>query len=227
MQLGRIADDHSADMHHVTKCLHDHVQSDKDKNAGKMGMAPSAAAQQITQTNNEQQAQLTLNDWIHRLLQSGKQRLLGFWNGSESSPTGDRSQQTGSDQVVAQSGSGSDKPVTTSVNIQKEADVYNNPYFAAVPTGQPQNPAVTLVQKIKLKCGNITGQLAKHLPGKFSRFQKKGSFHAKKDGNREDLRRRSKYREDKLEIDCVLTDESYLLDSYDRKGEYSQLTTTK
>ena len=41
------------------------------------------------------------------------------------------------------------------------------------------------------------------------------------------MRRRSKYRQDELEIDCVLTDESYLLDSYDRKGEYSQLTTSK
>lgn len=227
MQLGRIADDHSADMHHVTKCLHDHGQLDKDKNVGKMGMAPSVAAQQITQTNNEQQAQLTLNDWIRRLLQNGKQRLLGFWNGSESSPTGDRSQKTASDQVAAQPGSGSDKHVTASADVQRESSVYNNPYFAAVPTEQPQNPAVTLVRKIKLKCGNITGQLAKHLPGKFSKFQKKGSFQAKKDGKREDLRHRSKYREDKLEIDCVLTDESYLLDSYDRKGEYSQLTTIK
>lgn len=227
MQLGRIADDHSADMHHVTKCLHDHGHADKDKNVGKMGMAPSAAAQQVIQTNNEQQAQLTLNDWIHRLLQSGKQRLLGFWNGSELPSSGDKSQKAGSDQAVAQSGNGSDKHVTNPSDISKEAAVYNSPYFAAVPTSQPQNVTVTLVQKIKLRCRNITGQLAKHLPGKFSKFQKKGSFHAKKDGNREDLRRRSKYREDKLEIDCVLTDESYLLDSYDRKGGYTQLTTTK
>lgn len=129
--------------------------------------------------------------------------------------------------MVAQLVNGSDKHVTNSPDIQKEAAIYNSPYFAAVPSSQSQNAATSLVQKMKLKCSSITGQLAKHLPGKFSKFQKKGSFHARKDGTREDLRRRSKYREDKLEIDCVLTDESYLLDSYDRKGEYTQLTTTK
>lgn len=227
MQLGRISDNHSADMHQVTKCLHDHSLSDKD--VGKMGMAPSpsAAAQQLTQTSKEQQTQFTLNDWIHRLLQSGKQRLLGFWYGSESPSSGDKSQQTSSGQTMAQLDTGNDKHVTNAARIQKETAAYNNPYFAAVPSSQPQNAAATFVQKIKLKCSSITGQLAKHLPGKFSKFQKKGSFHTKKDGNHEDLRRRSKYREDKLEIDCVLTDESYLLDSYDRNGEYTQLTTKK
>lgn len=228
MQLGRISDNHSADMHQVTKCLHDHGQS--NSNVGKMGAAPVApgtAAQQIMQTNKEQQTQLSLNDWIRRLLQSGKQRLLGFWYGSESPSSGDKSQKAGSDQALAQPGSGNDRHVTSASNTQKETAVYNSPYFAAVPSPQHQNAAATLVQKIKLKCSSITGQLAKHLPGKFSKFQKKGSFHAKKDGNHEDLRRRSKYREDKLEIDCVLTDESYLLDSYDRKGEYTQLTTKK
>ena len=228
MQLGRISDNHSADMHQVTKCLHDHGQS--NNNVGKMGAASSApgiAAQQIMQTNKEQQTQLTLNDWIHRLLQSGKQRLLGFWYGSESPSSGDKSQRAGSDQSMSQLGNGSGKHVTNTSHIQTETAAYNSPYFAAVPSSQPQNVVATLVQKIKLKCSSVTGQLAKHLPGKFSKFQKKGSFQAKKDGNREDLRHRSKYREDKLEIDCVLTDESYLLDSYDRKGEYSQLTTTK
>ena len=225
MQLGRIGDNHSADSHQITKCLHDHSQS--DKNVGKIGMAPGVAAQQIMQTNKEQQTQLTLNDWVNKLLQNGKQRLLGFWYGSDSPSSGDKSQKTGSSQTMTLSGNESGKTATNTSNIQKEAAVYNNPYFAAVPTSQPQNPTAMLVRKIKLKCSGITGQLAKHLPGKFSKFQKKGSFHAKKEGNREDLRRRSKYREDKLEIDCVLTDESYLLDSYDRKGEYTQLTTIK
>ena len=226
MQLGRIGDNHSADMHQVTKCLHDHGQLDS-KDVGKMAMSASAAAEQVMQTNKEQQTQLTLNDWISRLLQSGKQRLLGFWNGSEALPSGDKGQKTALGQTTAQLSYGNDSDVINSSGVQKEAAIYNNPYFAAVPASQPQNAAATLVQKIKLKCSKITGQLAKHLPGKFSKFQKNGSFHTQKDGTKEDLRRRSRYREDKLEIDCVLTDESYLLDSYDRKGEYTRLTTTK
>lgn len=225
MQLGSIGNGHSSDMHQVTRCLHDHGQL--DKGGAKMAMAPSAAAQQVLQADQEQQVQLTLTDWIQRLLRNGKEKLLGFWNGSESPSSGDRSEKTGSDQVMAQLNNGNDKGVTNTSHAEKETAIYNNPYFATVPAQQPQSAVVAFVKKIKLKTSSIAGQLARHLPGKFSGFQKKGSFHAKKEGNREDLRRRSKYREDKLEIDCVLTDESYLLDSYDRKGEYSQLTTTK
>ena len=225
MQLGRIGDNHSADMHQVTKCLHDHGQS--DKNVGKTAMSSGAAVEQILQTNKEQQNQFTLNDWLHGLFQNGKQRLFKFWYGNETPSSGDKSQKTSSDQTITQQRGESDKYVTNVSRIQNEAAVYNSPYFAAVPANQPRNTAATLVQKIKLKCKSITGELAKHLPSRFSKFKKKGSYHAKKDGKQEDLRRRSKYREDKLEIDCILTDESYLLDSYDRKGEYSQLTTTK
>ena len=225
MQLGGIGSNHSSDMHQVTRCLHDHNQL--DKGGAKLTMAPSTAAQQTLQADQGQQAQFTFTDWLQRLLRSGKERLLGFWNGSESPSSGDRSEKTGSDQMIAQLNSGNDKGVTNNSHAEKETAIYNNPYFATVPAEQPQNAVVAFVKKIKLKTSNIAGQLAKHLPGKFSEFQKKGSFHAKKEGNREDLRKRSKYREDKLEIDCVLTDESYLMDSYDRKGEYRQLTTTK
>lgn len=226
MQLGGITDNHSSNMHQVTKCMHEHGQLDK-YGGGKMAMAPSAAARQIQQANQEQQTQFTLNDWLRRLLQSGKQRLLGFWYGSDFPTSGDKSQTTGSSQAIVPLNNRNDTNVTNTANTEKDAAIYNSPYFAAMSTNQPQGTAATLVQKIKLKCGSIAGQLAKHLPGKFSKFQKKDSFHSKKDGNQEDLRRRSKYREDKLEIDCVLTDESYLLDSYDRKGEYTRLTTTK
>ena len=39
------------------------------------------------------------------------------------------------------------------------------------------------------------------------------------------LRKRSQYKQDDQEIECILTDESYLTDSYNRKGEDSHLTT--
>ncbi len=64
--------------------------------------------------------------------------------------------------------------------------------------------------------------LAKRFP-----FAGKNPFQAKHGRPKEDLRKRSHYRGDDLDIDCVLTDDSYLLDSYDRKGSYSQLSTRK
>ena len=84
------------------------------------------------------------------------------------------------------------------------------------------------MQRIRSRVKGVTGQLAGKLPGRFFRFQAKNSFQARSEQKpEENLRKRSKYRKDELEIDCILTDESYLLDSYDRKGEYSQLTTKK
>ncbi len=81
---------------------------------------------------------------------------------------------------------------------------------------------------MKVRFKDITGQLAGHLPKKFSGFlQTRNSFQARQQKPKQDLRKHSKYREDKVEIDCVLTDDSYLLDSYDRKGEYSKLSTKK
>lgn len=222
MQLGGIGDNHSADMHQVTTCHHDHGKQME----GKLGIKNelSSAYRQTVQENQEQQAQLSLTDILQKLLQSSKQRLLGFWNGSGAAVAGDEVGKSDKSQVMAQI---SDIHVTNETDIAaREAVLQSNPYFATV--AEPPKPAgVPLFQKVKLKCKDVTGQLAQHLPGRFFNFQKKGSFQAKKEGSRDDLRKRSKYRQDKVEIDCVLTDESYLLDSYDRKGEYSQLTTKK
>lgn len=222
MQLGGIGDNHSADMHQVTACLHDHGK--QMEGSLKMPTNPGAAARQTLQANQEQQAQLSLADILQKLLRSGKQRLIGFWNGSDGAGDGDKSAKSDKSQVMAQS---YDTNVTKGTDTAaRETLLQSNPYFAAVE--EPPKPTVVpLFQKVKLKCKDVAGQLAQHLPGRFFNFQKKGSFQAKKEGSRENLRKRSKYRQDKVEIDCVLTDESYLLDSYDRKGEYSQLTTKK
>ena len=222
MQLGGIGDNHSADMHQVTSCLHDHGKQMEGKLGMKMEL--SSAYRQTLQENQEQQAQLSLTDILQKLLQSGRQRLIGFWNGSEAAGVGDKAGKSDKPQVMA--------PISD-MNVTKETDVaaretvlQSNPYFAAV-AEPPKREGASLFQKVKLKCKNVAGELAQHLPSRFFNFQKKGSFQAKKEGSREDMRKRSKYRQDKVEIDCVLTDESYLLDSYDRKGEYSQLTTKK
>lgn len=222
MQLGGIGDNHSSDMHQVTTCLHDHGMQMEGKL--KMQTELRAASQQTLQANQEQQAQLSLTDILQKLLRSGRQRLLGVWNGSEIAGAGDKVGKSDKHQVMAQM---SDTHVTKETDTAaREAVLQSNPYFAAV--AEPSKQAgVLLFQKVKLKSKDVAGELAQHLPGRFFNFQKKGSFQAKKEGSREDLRKRSKYRQDKVEIDCVLTDESYLLDSYDRKGEYSQLTTKK
>lgn len=224
MQLNGIGMEHSSDMHSVTKCLHDH--SDAERNGGaKMLSAPGSTAQFSMRTSQEQQKEFSFAELAQRLLASGRERLLGFWRGNDIPSVGETGEKTGTAQVMAQMEKENDTSVANAA--RHNAMINNNPYFAAVTPERPQSTGIPVLQKVKLKTKAVTGQLAKHLPGKFFNFQKQGSFHAKKEGSRENIRRRSKYRQDELEIDCVLTDESFLLDSYDRKGEYSQLTTRK
>ena len=219
MQLGGIGGNHSADVHHVTKCLH----SDEHSLEGKMKLtSPGLSAQQVMRVQREQQTQFSLTDWLQQLLKSVKDGMLGLWRGNEFSADGKSGEKTGSSQAAAQI-----NDAGTAGAPRQEMALTNNPYFAAVTPDKPQSVSIPILQKAKLKAKAVAGQLTRHLPGRFFQFQKQGSFHAKREGTHEDLRKRSKYREDELEIDCVLTDESYLLDSYDRKGEYSQLTTKK
>lgn len=230
MQLGGIGNDHSGSMHRVTNCLHDHEHSLEGKM--QMSASPGAAARQSMQVKQEQDAQLSLSDWIQKLLRSAGQRLLGFWQGNDTASAGQTGEKTGASQTMTQVYSDSDTSVTNNANPSKQTQLLqDNPYFAAVAM-EEQNPVHTsLGQRIKMKCKGVASQLADHLPGRFfGRFsfeKKQDSFHAKRNAEKADLRKRSKYREDTLELDCVLTDESYLLDSYDRKGEYTQLTTKK
>lgn len=219
MQLGGIGDSHSASMHQVTTCMHSH---DTEQKVGAAKLTSPAETPKLELRVHQEQTQLSFMEWVQQLLQNGRQRLLGFWRGGGDSIQSQSGEKTVSGQVMAQISTESD------TNVKKQQDtLHSNPYFAAIEPEKTTNAGITIFQKVKLKVREATGQLAKHLPQKFFSFQKQGSFHAKKEGRREDLRKRSKYREDQLEIDCVLTDESYLLDSYDRKGAYSQLTTRK
>lgn len=229
MQLGGIGNDHSVGMHHVTSCLHDHEHSLEGKL--KMPSSSGSASQQAMQADRDQNAQLSLSDWIQKLLRSTGNRILGLWRGNDTATTGQAGEKTGASQTMAQIYNANDTSVTNdAIQVKQTQLLQQNPYFAAVAAEDPRPVQPSLGQRIKMKCKEVASQLADHLPGRFVgnfSFEKNGSFHTKKEGTKENMRRRSKYREDILEIDCVLTDESYLLDSYDRKGEYTQLTTKK
>ena len=94
-------------------------------------------------------------------------------------------------------------------------------------TLEPAAVPATPFQKIRNKIREAASQLADHLPGRFFGSQGKNFLQTKQEQTKEDLSRRSRYKKEDKEIECILTDDSYLLDSYDRKGEYRQLTTKK
>lgn len=101
---------------------------------------------------------------------------------------------------------------------QGQRDGQVNPYFVVQEEEKPKG----VFKRFRMTVEIATGFLAKKFP-----FAQTGSFQAKKEQNKEDLRKKSKYRKDDIQIDCILTDDSYLMDSYNKKGEYSKISTDK
>lgn len=240
MQFNGIGGDHDADMHHVTNCMHDHTHYKKDVGAAGMrhssGEAPGAVPSQP-------EGQLSLSSWLERIFGSGKRVLRGIWSGSENGVSGTEGNQAAGAQVLTGSereGAGeggnsqtgaegtvlhSGQIAAASSAVTPNRAIPDNPYFAPVENGKRAQE--TMWHKLRVRCRNVAGQMSRHLSGKFFNAQTKGSFQSGQERPKEDLRKHSKYREDTLEIDCVLTDDSYLLDSYDRKGAYSTLSAKK
>lgn len=253
MQIGGVGSGHSSSAHHVTNCIHEHKSTMKD--AGPMGgrsfgggsNAVSGQASQVGQS-------FSLSAWLADPIGKVKKMFGRVWNGRNDSGDGSSAKTlSGNERVMAElaedllesssaSGSalhggttgqpGHQQPQTTPDTIHnpqiaaaatavKSPDMMQgNPYFSTVENASTQRQ--TLWQKMKVRLESAAGFLTK----KFS-FSSRNSFQAKQEQSKEDLRKRSRYRGDNLDVECVLTDDSYLLDSYDRRGEYSQLSTKK
>lgn len=238
-------------MHQITKCMHEHAHFKQEGGAPRAGAASAASQVQQTQDVRED---ISLSAFVERMLGRGKRLLKGVWGGGEA--VGESGEKGGGQQPAAQSGEGitagavsadaagyNGYPRNTSrlltertpgtpqiaaaaTVVQTPQAIEKNPYFA--PAEEIGGRQDTFWRKVKVKFKDVAGHLTGHLPGRFSgSLQTKNSFHARQETPKQDLRKHSKFRRDQVEIDCVLTDDSYLLDSYDRKGEYSKLSTKK
>ena len=212
MQTSGIGSSHS-DAHQVTTCIHNH----KHQLEGEVqGAAPSASSttQQVQSTSEQKGESFSLSSWLQNTL-SGAKRLLGkIWGESAESAQGEIAETTHTNTLH------SSQIEAASATVQPVQTYNNNPYFSAIEENATSQQSIW--QKIKVRFQNITGFLTK----RFS-FSNSSSFQTKQERPKEDLRRHSRYREDDLEIDCILTDDSYLMDSYNKKGEYSKLSADK
>lgn len=256
MQLNGIGSGHDAHAHQITQCMHEHTHFKKDGTIS--GGASSNAGIQSLQTESSQEGQLSLSAWMERLLGKGKHLLRGIWGSNETASSGEAGDRSGAAQILADireesmadgisanvAGRNGRQPDATQMldehirtphtsqiaaaatAVTPQQTIQDNPYFSpAENIGGRQD---SLWQKMRVRFRDAAGQLAGHLPKKFSGFlQTRNSFQAKQEQPKKDLRKHSRFRRDEVEIDCVLTDDSYLLDSYDRKGEYSRLSTRK
>lgn len=250
MQVNGIRNDHSS-QHHVTNCIHSHGG---DKKTGDAGMASAAQGNQSSSVNSEitREGHFSLSAWMKNTLNGGKKLLQNIWGSSaeetsstlvndkeiqalnqmtiqaaeESTQALNRSPAQNMGQQTSESGTPGNTVKLHGPQIAAAASgvqtpqniLQQNPYFSAVEdTGRQQE---NLWQKMKVRFQAITGYLTKQFSGR-------NSFQAKQEQPKEDLRRHSRYRQDNLEVECVLMDDSYLLDSYDKKGEYSKLSAKK
>lgn len=236
---------HSAEVHHVTKCIYDHDHS-------KPGAGASAVkTQQAAQQSQQSQEPFSLFAWMDNYLSRGKSLLKGVWSGGDTAP-GEIGKQSGQEQVLAQisesreagdSGAVDRNPAVRAADMQQpdpsQAVHVSRAAQAASPAAAPreQEAAQTvdaaredqerMWRRIRVRFKDIAGQLAGHLRGNTSRFQAKRSFQPKQTITRGEPEKNVKSKRDAVEIDKYHVEESYLLDSYDRKGGYSKLSTKK
>lgn len=250
MHLIGVGSGHDADTHHVTNCMHNHSHYNHVGSMGPGAASSAGSSHAIMEAQDQADAQLTLSAWMEKTLGRGRRLWGSIWGSSDAAASAQPGNQSGAEQALAQisdtsvmdgrgvslTGQNSslpDDPRSVAQNIHvpqiaaaatalQPQELQHNPYFSAVDSMDEQRG--TLWKHVKVKLKNMAGQLAGHLPGKFFGAQSRSSLQAKQERPREDLRRRSKFRRDEVEIDCVLTDESYLLDSYNKKGMYSQLS---
>lgn len=248
--IGR--DEHGEHVHHVTKCIHEHPHYRTDEDAAKA--AASAARAQGSQAAAQQgEGQLSLSAWLEKYLSKGKGMLRRFWNGSESAAAGEAGDRSGQEQVLAQisdskeasgaAGQSADTAVTEGRQMDVSQAVHvSRASQAAAPASRAQAREVSdaagaqeksgqegnLWSRMRVRFKDITGQLAGHLRGNTSKYEAKRPFQAKQKNVREEQPRREvKPGRDAVQIRTYHVEESHLLDSYDRKGEYSKISTKK
>lgn len=211
MQIGGIGSEHNTHMHHVTNCMHESPATKKPK--GGMAASNNALQQTAQQALQGENNAFSLSDFFNRMFGSTKRLFGRIWGGDGDKDRGTVTDSADEQEMAELAAS------AIPVNEQDGKDrINNNPFFT--PVMSTAEPSHNIIQKAKLKVHRAAGYLAKH----FS-FSGRNSFDARHKEQKEDLRRKSRYRENEMEIECTITDDSYLLDSYDRKGEYSKLST--
>lgn len=256
MQTHGIGSSNHSDMHHVTNCIHNHKHRLEGK-VGGAGAANVTATPSTNASVQQASEPFSLSAWLQNTLSGAKGLFGKIWGSDTDAVQGEMVAKAGTEVVTdiaaqhaaevtenvlnIQSGLQQDMQQNLQQNLQQLSDTgtlhtsqieaasatvqspqnfNNNPYFTAIQ--ENETPQQTIWQKIKVRFQNITGFLAK----RFS-FAGGGAFQTKQEQPKEDLRRHSRYRKDDVELDCIVTDDSYLMDSYNKKGEYSKLSAGK
>lgn len=238
MQIGGLGGSHNTSDHHVTRCIHDH--HDVQKDTGGMAMKASAAAEaSLAKAELQQEGQFSLSAWLKNALGNSRGLLLNFWEGGQAatgSPEGSSTAVNGTEAgqaVAAQALVHTDNSDATAAaaavqSLTRHNTIGNNSY--EIDTKSTRNEKRKIWKRARDFFHNLSGRPdSKRSQGSRGFQVKKSSGQVRRECTREEeLRRQGRYhRRDTVEISIAQTEDNYLMDSYDRKGEYSRLTTKK
>lgn len=225
MQVGGVGSGHDTYSHQVTGCIHEHGENKDVGGAGtKLGSVQTIqTAEEVLQENSS----VNLMSWVQNISSKGKQLLQKIWGESKEANDAITSQNGNGNHIAGQETlvTGNSVGVKTTMNRAAVETAATHTYFRPVEAKDtmPANP----FQKVRYQVQKVARKLMYRLPGRFLGSHTGDFLQTKQEQTKEDLRKRSQYKQDDQEIECILTDESYLTDSYNRKGEYSHLTTDK
>lgn len=235
MQIPSTNSGHDQSSHQITECIHPHSYRHERTGASASSMTKTQDPQQLLQEASKEEG-FSLSAWMKKMMGGGKSILGAIWGGGSdsASSTQDGLSQGGEEQVMAQIGypDAADHGQNTHTDQLDQLSAHSARIAAAstmakIPIQQetsyfsiqsPEEKERNLWEKVKVKFHSVAGYLTRQFSGQ-------NTFQTQQEPAREDLRRHSHFRGENEEIDCVLTDDTYLLDSYDRRGEYTRLTT--
>lgn len=199
--------------HRITNCIHDH-DSAKEKTGG----APMTLAASYSTMSKQQVSQEIpeLLDAMRNIFRSGRSLFGKVW-GRDEEATEEQSETASATAGARTTGTLLFSNVQTP---QKMISEY--PYFTAV-----QSRKHTVPHRLHTRFRDLSKRFRRNFGRQSCEFSNESGLNDRRQASKEDLRKKSRYRERNVEFDCVLTDDSYLLDSYDKKGEYSRLTTER
>lgn len=200
-------------VHHVTECIHKEPSKALQGGMAMQGSVTVPEKGNVTATATPETAWSPFQ-WLSRVWNHGLNSIKGLFGVEQPKSAGEHAQT-----LPQTSEAMTSLPLTVETNVYKTAGYFVPAREAAVPNTWYQR----LRERTRIQFGRIRSSLAKYLKQDQTLQMgtgKKGSFTKKE---KEDRSRLSVYREDDVEIECIITDDSYLLDSYNRKGDYSRL----
>ena len=222
MQVGGVGSGHDTYSHQVTGCIHEHGEN-KDVGGAGTKLGSVQTAEEVLQENSS----VNFMSWVQNISSKGKQLLQKIWGESKEANDAITSQNGSGTHIAGQETlvTGNSVGVKTTLNRAAVETAATHTSFRPVEAkdAMPANP----FQKVRYQVQKVARKLMDRLPGRFLGSHTGDFLQTKQQQTKEDLRKRSQYKQDDQEIECILTDESYLTDSYNRKGEYSHLTTDK